>query len=246
MRAGRGRVFPLTPGFVADDLPQARPAVELLAHLPEELAAPAALSDAEILGEIEERTWAAQLRLEDGIADRGQDSVAALADGVASPELQAFHDEYQALYLLTRGLREHLGLPLRPPGLGHFTAQPIPGKLRAALAAEGMAPDEGVEALRRVRAAFRSGDIRLVDRVVAYPVTIVRPSEPDLMVMNFRDLVSAREIVLSPAIRARIVAEPFERMATWLEGLSLSRGEPPVLMRINVSAFQRARQKFDG
>jgi hypothetical protein len=211
-------VYPLTPGFAPDDLPQSRSASELLAHLPEELAEPAPLSDAQILGEVEERAWAAQFRLEDAIADQAKGSmeaeerlVDALAGGAAPPDLQTQHDTHQALYLLARGLRQHLGFSARPPGLGHFTVQ-------------GAASAEAAEAFRRVRAAFRDGDIGLLDRVVAYPLTVVMPSGAEIIVRDRDDLNAAQSTILAPALRSAVLSDSVEGMTASGDGFSLAGG----------------------
>ncbi len=229
--AVRGRVFPVRPGFAPDDLPQSRSIAELLAHLPGDIAEPAGLSDQDILGEVEERTWAAQFRLEDAVTDRAQGAVAeedalvaAMVAATAPPELQALHDTHQALLLLAKGLRGYLGHPARPPGLGHFTATPVPDGLRAAIVAGDMRSDEAVEAVRRVRAAFRDGDLRLLDRVVGYPLTVVLPSGKAVEVGSMGALGGARAAILSPHLRSRVLAEGLGALAVSGDRLDLAQG----------------------
>lgn len=201
--AVRGRVFPMTPSLAVDDLPQSQSVAELLAHLPEELAGPAMpMSDADILGEVEERTWATQFQLEDAIADRARGSVqvedrlvSSLGQRTASPELQALHDEHQALHLLARGLRVVLGHPARPPGLGHFTRS---------TRTEGT---EALEAIHRLRAAYRAQDIRLLDRAANYPVKIIGPTGKEHFATDRSGLAAARASIFSPGLRARILGQ---------------------------------------
>lgn len=209
--AVRGEVFQLEPDFATDDLPQARSIAELLAALPQDLAQSASVSEYHILEEVEERCWAAQFQLENAVADaagtspEAEDKLAfVMAEGEAPQPLQALHDRHQALYLLARGMRKFLDFPVRPPGLGHFT---VTVNLTAEIG----------EAYHKVRAAYRAGDIRLLDRVAIYPIRVVVPTGAVMEIHNGHELSSRRALLFSSALRSRI-------LAGGLDGYSMAGG----------------------
>jgi hypothetical protein len=84
-------------------------------------------------------------------------------------------------------------------------------------------PLEAYDGFRRVKAAFRSGDIKLLARVVHYPRAVT--GKVRRTIRNREQLLAAREVVLDPGIREVVATSSFETAFVRDKGIMLGEGE---------------------
>jgi hypothetical protein len=147
-----------------------------------------------------------------------------LATGAAlgrSPELQQLYDRHQALNLLVRELRRSMDLPVRTPGSG-FSPPTLSPEIEASYRSLNFDPLEAYYSFRRIKAAFRSGDVQLIARVAHYPLAMtgkVRRS-----IRNRDQLIAAKEMVVAPRIREAVAQSTFETVFVRDKGMMLGEG----------------------
>jgi hypothetical protein len=237
-----GRTYKVDPRYPADE-PKGPKPQEAMRALPSDIARGPGFrpSHDQVLAEVEERTWIARNQLDARLRQASaaqewqragadekairQEILAALASGAAqtrSPELQSLHDRYRALNLLARELRRSMDLPMRPPGAG-FSRPKLPPELVASFREQNFDPFEAYDGFRRVKAAFRSGDVELLAGVVHYPLTVTGKVRRTL---RSRDqLVRAKDMVLDASLREVVAKSTFETIFVRDKGMMLGGGE---------------------
>ena len=96
-----------------------------------------------------------------------------------------------------------MDLPVKTPDEG-FSRPKLSPEVEASYRDLKFDPLTAYYSFRRVKAAFRSGDIQLLARVTHYPLTITRKAKR--MIRNREQLVAAQNMVMSPRLR-EVVAE---------------------------------------
>ncbi|WP_114944563.1 hypothetical protein [Microvirga calopogonii] len=235
-----GRTYKIDPHYPSDEKgPDPQDAMKAL---PADLAKGPAVrpSHEEVLAEVEERLWIASnqldAKLEDAAKSRGgrnassdtkaakQEITNSLASGTGpgrSPDLQAVYDRYRALNLLARELRRSLDLPVRTPESG-FSRPKLNPDIEASYRAQKFDPYEAYYGFRRVKAAFRSGDIELLARVTHYPLAVTGRVRRTLR--NRAQLVAAKETVLNAAVREAVAKSTFESVFVRDRGMVVGGG----------------------
>ena len=218
-----GRTYKVDPRSSANEAKGPNPQ-EVLQALPADIARGPGFrpSHEQVLADVEERTWIARSQLADELAASsfsgegqyaGSDVVAlepevtgSLANGAAQarePKLQTLYDQHRALSLLVRELRRSMDLPVKTPETG-FSRPKLSPEIEASYRDLKFDPLAAYYSFRRVKAAFRSGDIRLVARVTHYPLSVTRKAKR--MIRTRDQLVAAKDTVMSPRLR-KVVAE---------------------------------------
>ena len=154
-----------------------------------------------------------------------QQITGALATGTLqsrSPELQELFDRHRALNLLARELRQSMDLPVRPAG-AEFSRPKLSPEIEASYRSLNFDPLEAYDGFRRVKAAFRSGDVSLLARVVHHPLAIT--GKVRRTIRNREQLLAAREVVLDPRIRKVVATSSFEAAFVRDKGVMLGEGE---------------------
>ncbi|WP_262265671.1 hypothetical protein [Microvirga yunnanensis] len=236
-----GRTYKVDPRYPSDELKGPKPR-EALQVLPADIARGPGFkpSHEQVLAEVEERTWIARSQLEDELAESsfsrkgryaGADVAAvepettgSLATGAAQarePELQMLYDRHRALNLLVRELRRSMGLPAKTPEAG-FSRPKLSSEIEASYHSLGFDPLDAYYGFRRVKAAFRSGDVQLLDRVTHYPLSITRKAKR--MIRNREQLVAVKDTVMSPRIREVVANTSFETVFVRDKGMMLGQG----------------------
>ena len=236
-----GRTYKVDPRIPSDKLEGPKPQ-EAMQALPSDIARGPGFkpSHEQVLDEVEERTWIARNQLADELAESsfsregryaGADLAEAepeitgsLANGAAQarePELQTLYDRYTALDLLVRELRRSMDLPVKTPEAG-FSRPKLSPEIEASYRDLKLDPLAAYYSFRRVKAAFRSGDIQLLARVTHYPLSITRKAKR--MIRNREQLVAAKETILSPRLREVVAGSSFETVFVRDRGMMLGDG----------------------
>ncbi|MCW8086219.1 hypothetical protein [Sabulicella glaciei] len=234
-----GRSFRIDPSPDAEDR-DSRPFSALVGALPSDLAPAPGFrpTDEQVLAEVEERTWIAQFRGEDAFnallaARRRRNpridefdlamSFHEGSGGAASPEVQRLFDTHAALKLLTRGLRRSMGKPEEANSGFHFTLPPLPAEVSASYRQQGFNPAAAYAGFRTVRAAYRSGDMALIARVVDFPLTLGGARRRTIRIAA--ELAAARDAILHPAIREVVSRQAFNDLFVRDQGAMFGNGE---------------------
>jgi hypothetical protein len=233
-----GRTYKIDPRYPTGEPNSPKPEVAMRA-LPSDLTKGPGFrpSHDQVLAEVEERVWIARTQLDDALAKAstaresrgtGMDateitgSLAIGAEQSRSPELQALYDRHRAMDLLVRELRRSMDLPVRTSEAG-FSRPKLSPEIEASYRSLSFDPLEAYYSFRRVKAAFRSGDIQLLARVTHYPLAVtgkVRRS-----IRNRDQLMAAKETVLNPRIREVVAGSIFETVFVRDKGMMLGGGE---------------------
>jgi hypothetical protein len=237
-----GRTYKVDPRSPANEAKGPKPQ-EVLQALPADIARGPGFrpSHEQVLAEVEERTWIARNELADELAAssffrKGQyagadgpavepEITGSLASGAAQarePALQTLYDRHTALNLLGRELRRSMDLPEKTPDAG-FSRPKLSPEVEASYRDLKFDPLAAYYSFRRVKAAFRSGDIQLLARVIHYPLSITRKAKR--MIRNREQLVAAKEAVLSPHLRQVAAESTFETVFVRDKGMMLGEGE---------------------
>jgi hypothetical protein len=231
-----GRTYKVDPRYPSNELKGPKPQ-EAMRALPPDLAKGPGFrpSHEQVLAEVEERVWIARHQLDDALgktaaqeteSNRGdtQEIMERLATGAAqarSPELQQLYDRHRALNLLVRELRRSMDLPVRTPESG-FSRPTLSPEIEASYRSLNFDPVDAYYSFRRVKAAFRSGDVQLLARVAHYPLAMtgkVRRS-----IHNRDQLVTAKGMVMAPRIREAVAQSTFETVFVRDKGMMLGEG----------------------
>jgi hypothetical protein len=236
-----GRTYKVDPRYSPSELKDPKPQ-EVMEALPVDIATGPGFkpSHDQVLAEVEERTWIAHAQLADELAESsfshkgqyaGTDAAAfepevtgSLANGSAQarePELQTLYDRHRALNLLVRELRRSMGLPMPTPEAG-FSQPKLSPEIEISYRSLKFDPWEAYYGYRRVKAAFRSGDIHLLARVVRYPLSVTRKSKRTIR--NRDQLVATKETVMSQGIREIVAQSSFETIFVRDRGMMLGDG----------------------
>ncbi|MGO4389494.1 hypothetical protein AB4Y85_18370 [Microvirga sp. 2YAF29] len=190
----------------------------------------------QVLAEVEERLWIAHTQLDDAIEKtataRGSQqtganaaeitgSLASGAEQSRSPELQTLYDRHRALNLLVRELRRSMDLPVRTPPAG-FSRPDLTPEIEASYRSMNFDPQEAYYSFRRVKAAFRSNDIRLLAQVVNYPLAVTGKTRRSIR--NRDQLMAAKETVLNARLRESVARSDFETVFVRDKGMMLGEG----------------------
>jgi hypothetical protein len=149
----------------------------------------------------------------------------SLATGAAqarSPEVQKLSDRHRALNLLVRELRRSMDLPGRPRETG-FSRPKLAPRFEADYRTQNFDPLEAYYGFRRVKAAFRSGDIKLLADVAHYPVTVTGKTRRTIR--NRDQLIAAERTVMDPHVRDVVARSTFETLFVRDRGMMLGDGE---------------------
>jgi hypothetical protein len=198
-------------------------------------------SHEQVLADVEERTWITRNQLADELAASsfsgegqyaGSDVVAvepeitgSLANGAAQarePKLQMLYDRHRALSLLGQELRRLMDLPVKTPDAG-FSRPKLSPEVEASYRDLKFDPLAAYYGFRRVKAAFRSGDIHLLARVTQYPLSVTRKAKRTIR--NREQLIAAKNTVLGPRLREVAARSTFETVFVRDKGMMLGNGE---------------------
>ncbi|MGF9762493.1 hypothetical protein AAII07_45745 [Microvirga sp. 0TCS3.31] len=236
-----GRTYKVDPRFPANEAKGPKPQ-EVLQALPTDITRGPSFrpSHEQVLADVEERTWIARNQLADELAASsfsregqyaGADVVAlepeitgSLANGAAQarePKLQTLYDQHRALSLLGRELRRSMDLSVKTPEAG-FSRPKLSPEIEASYRDLNFDPLAAYYSFRRVKAAFRSGDIQLLARVTHYPLSITRKAKRTIR--NREQLVAAKNTVLSPRLREVVADSSFETVFVRDKGMMLGDG----------------------
>jgi hypothetical protein len=236
-----GRTYKVDPR-IPSDKPAGPKAQEVMQALPADIARGPGFrpSHEQVLADVEERTWIARHQLADELAKSsfsragqyaGVDVAAvepeitgSLANGVAQarePKLQTLYDRYTALNLLVQELRRSMDLPVKTPEAG-FSRPKLSPEVEASYRNLKFDPLAAYYGFRRVKAAFRSGDIQLLARVTHYPLSVTRKAKR--MIRNRDQLVAAKDTVMSPRLREVVAESSFETVFVRDRGMMLGDG----------------------
>ena len=237
-----GRTYKVDPRYPPNELKGPTPQ-EAMQALPADLAQGPRFrpSHEQVLAEVEERVWIARnqlVRKLEKTADSrqwrntgsdtktvDQEITGSLASGAAQthvPALQQLYDRHRALDLLVRELRRSMDLPVRPPEAG-FSRPKLTPEIEASYRAQNFDPLEAYYGFRRVKAAFRSGDIALLARVTHYPLTVT--GKVRRTIRNRDQLIAAKDTVMNPHIREVVANASFETIFVRDKGMMLGGGE---------------------
>src|SRR5918994_6896822 len=213
-----GRTYKVDPRYAPDE-PKGPEPQEAMRALPSDLAKGPGFrpSHEQVLAEVEERLWIAKHQLEEGLEKATasperrnaaananaikQQITGALATGTlqsSSPELQELFDRHRALNLLARELRQSMDLPVRPAG-AEFSRPKLSPEIEAGYRSLNFDPLKAYDGFRRVKAAFRSGDVKLLARVTHYPLAVT--GKVRRTIRNREQLLAARETVMASSIQ---------------------------------------------
>jgi hypothetical protein len=235
-----GRTYKVDPRYPPNELKGPKPQ-EAMRALPPDLAKGPGFrpSHEQVLAEVEERVWIARHQLDDALEEtafRGKGSnggntkktkqeimeqLATAAVQGHSPELQQLYNRHRALNLLVRELRQSMDLPARTPESG-FSWPKLSPEIEASYRSLNFDPLEAYYSFRRVKAAFRSGDVQLLARVTHYPLAVtgkVRRS-----IRNRDQLVAAKDAVMTSRVREAVAQSAFETVFVRDKGMMLGEG----------------------
>jgi hypothetical protein len=129
--------------------------------------------------------------------------------------LQTLYDRHRARNLLVRELRRSMDLPVKIPDAG-FSRPTLSPEIEASYRDLEFDPLAAYYSFRRVKAAFRSGDIQLLARVTHYPLSITRKAKR--AIRNREQLVAAKNTVLSPRLQEVVAESTFETVLSGTRG----------------------------
>jgi hypothetical protein len=236
-----GRTYKVDPR-IPSDMPEGPKPQESLQALPSDIARGPGFkpSHEQVLAEVEERTWIARHQLADQLAKSsfsragqyaGADAAAvepeitgSLANGAAQarePALQTLYDRHRALNLLVQELRRSMDLPVKTPEAG-FSRPKLSPEVEASYRDLRFDPLAAYYGFRRVKAAFRSGDIQLLAQFTHYPLSVTRKAKR--MIRNRDQLAAAKDTVLSPRLREVVAESTFETVFVRDKGMMLGDG----------------------
>jgi hypothetical protein len=237
-----GRTYKVDPRYPPSDLKGPTPQ-EAMEALPADIAEGPSFrpSHEQVLAEVEERLWIVRNQLV-GQLEKTADSqqwrntgsdtktvdqeiTGSLASGAAQthvPALQQLYDRHRALDLLVRELRRSMDLPVRSPEAG-FSRPKLAPEIEATYRAQNFDPLEAYYGFRRVKAAFRSGDIALLARVTHYPLAVT--GKVRRMIRNRDQLIATKDTVMNPHIREVVANSTFETVFVRDKGMILGGGE---------------------
>jgi hypothetical protein len=237
-----GRTYKVDPRYPPGEQKGPKPQ-DAMKALPSDLARGPGFrpSHEQVLAEVEERLWIARNQLDADLEETSesrdwrntavdtkavkQEIAASLETGAAQnrlPDLQKLYDRHRALNLLARELRRSLDLPVRPAGAG-FSRPKLSPEIEASFRDLNLDPLAAYEGYRRVKAAFRSGDVELIARVVNYPLQITGRARRTIH--NRDQLVAAKNRILDPQIRDVVAKSTFETVFVRDKGMMLGAGE---------------------
>jgi len=236
-----GRTYKVNLRFPPNERYASNPK-EALRALPADLAGGPGFrpSHEEVLAEVEARAWIARNQLADELATSpilpewqsiGVDVAAAepeitgsVATRVAQarePKMQILHDRYRALNLIAQELRRSMDLPVQTPEAG-FSAPKLSPGIQVSYRDLKFDPMAAYDGFLHVKAAFRSGDIRLLARVTHYPLVITHKAK--LKIRNREQLMAAKDAILSPRLRELVAKSTFETLFVRDKGMMLGDG----------------------
>jgi hypothetical protein len=237
-----GRTYKIDPRYPSDE-PKGPKPQEAMKALPADIARGPGFrpSHEQVLAEVEERVWIARNQLDDAMEKAAaarnsrnpgtdtkavkQEITGSLATGAEQtrlPELQKLYDRHRALNLLARELRRSMDLPVSPPGEG-FSRPKLSPEIEASYRNLNFDPLAAYYSFRRIKAAFRSGDVELLSRVVHYPLAITGKTRRTIR--NRDHLIAAKERVMNPHIREVVAKSTFETVFVRDKGMMLGEGE---------------------
>jgi hypothetical protein len=114
-----------------------------------------------------------------------------------------------------------MDLPVKTPDAG-FSRPKLSPEIEASYRDLKFDPLAAYFGFRRVKAAFRSGDIQLLARVTQYPLSITRKAKR--MIRTRDQLVAAKETILSPRLREVVAESSFETVFVRDKGMMLGDG----------------------
>jgi len=115
-----------------------------------------------------------------------------------------------------------MDLPVSPPGEG-FSRPKLSPELEASYRHLNFDPLAAYYGFRRVKAAFRSGDIELLSRAAHYPLTITGKTRRTIR--NRDQLIAAKERIMDQHIREIVAKSTFETLFVRDKGMMLGEGE---------------------
>jgi hypothetical protein len=198
-------------------------------------------SHEQVLAEVEERVWIVRNQLvgemektsgsqqwrDTGIDIKtvDQEITGSIASGAAQthvPALRHLYERHRALDLLVRELRRSMDLPVRSPEAG-FSQPKLKPEIEASYRAQNFDPLEAYYGFRRVKAAFRSGDVALLARVTHYALIVT--GRVRRTIRNRDQLVAAKNTIMDPHIRDVVANSTFETIFVRDKGMMLGGGE---------------------
>ncbi|PVE23745.1 hypothetical protein DC522_14175 [Microvirga sp. KLBC 81] len=237
-----GRTYKIDPRYPSDEQKGPKPQ-EAMEALPSDLAKGPGFrpSHEQVLAEVEERLWIAQNQLDHALGkettsperqNAGPDPKAVNQEFTESPatgatssrssKLQKVFDQRRALNILARELRRSMDLPVRTPETG-FSRPKLSPEIEASYRALSFDPLEAYYGFRRVKAAFRSGDIELLALVAHYPLTVTGKAKRTIRTRE--QLRAAKDTAMDPRIRDIVAKSTFETVFVRDKGMMLGAGE---------------------
>jgi hypothetical protein len=231
-----GRTYKVDPRYSSDELKSLKPR-EAIGALPPDLAKGPGFrpSHEQVLAEVEERVWVARHQLDNALEktvtqetgnDRSnpQEFMERLATGAAqarSPGLQQLYNHHRALSLLVRELRRSMDLPVRTPDSG-FSLPKLSPEIEASYRSLSFDPLEAYYSFRRIKAAFRSGDMQILARVAHYPLAVTGKVRRSIRTHD--QLVAAKDVVMTPRLQEAVARSTFETLFVRDKGMMLGEG----------------------
>jgi hypothetical protein len=237
-----GRTYKIDPRYTSDE-PKGPKPEEAMKALPSDIGRGPGFrpSHQQVLAEVEELIWIARSQLDKELEEtassrNGQnaeaDAQAAKAEitgslAIGAPlarslEWQKRYDRHRALNLLVRELRRFMDLPTMQPGAG-FSRPKLSPEIELSYRALNFDPIAAYYAFRRVKAAFRSGDVELVARVAHYAVAVTGKNRRTIR--NRDQLAAAKATIMDPRIREIVANSTFETVFVRDKGMMLGEGE---------------------
>jgi hypothetical protein len=115
-----------------------------------------------------------------------------------------------------------MDLPVRSPEAG-FSRPKLSPEVEAGFRDLTFDPLEAYYGFRRVKAAFRSGDVKLLARVTHYPLAVT--GKVRRTIRNREQLLAARETVMASSIQEVVATSSFETAFVRDKGMMLGGGE---------------------
>jgi hypothetical protein len=233
-----GRTYKVDPRYPPNDLKGPTPQ-EAMEALPADIAQGPSFRPLheQVLAEIEERIWIARNQLVGELEETAasqqwrntggdtktveQEITGSLASGAAQTHvhaLQHLYDRHRALDLLVRELRRSMNLPVRSPDAG-FSRPKLAPEIEASYRAQNFDPLEAYYGFRRVKAAFRSGDVVLLARVTRYPLMMTGTVRRTIR--NRDQLIAAKKTIMDPHIQEVVANTSFETVFVRDKGMML-------------------------
>jgi hypothetical protein len=237
-----GRTYKVDPRYPPNELKGPTPQ-EAMEALPADIAQGPSFRPLheQVLAEVEERIWIARNQLVGELEETAasqqwrntggdtktveQEITGSLASGAAQTHvhaLQHLYDRHRALDLLVRELRRSMNLPVRSPDAG-FSRPKLAPEIEASYRAQNFDPLEAYYGFRRVKAAFRSGDVVLLARVTRYPLMMTGTVRRTIR--NRDQLIAAKKTIMDPHIQEVVANTSFETVFVRDKGMMLGGGE---------------------